>query len=135
MVVFRFLGNLLLALLAIAILSTFGVVGMLYTFFVYFYKRKIGKSLETSAKRFKKIAVLIDKFGNVIADEFWNAILITKEATHKFGNWTETMSYVLALAQMRGHLTDAGKFLVWFLDFVDKGHMQKAIEQHHFNTI
>ena len=82
----------------------------------------------------RKAAISIDQTGNAIGGYFFRVILVQKNAPllalQWWGNPDVTISF--ALAKCKGYETRAGKFLVWFLELIDRGHMKKAIDYETF---
>jgi hypothetical protein len=68
-------------------------------------------------------------WGNVYCQHFFNAILITKEAKHKFGVQGETISSVLGKNQIENTLTKTGNFIANTLDKIDSNHCKNSIKQ------
>ena len=77
---------------------------------------------------FRKLAIAVDQFGNVLMGPLFNKILITKDSKHKFGNVDETISSVLGKNKLDNTLTKLGKWLANFLNKREKDHVEKAIE-------
>lgn len=73
-----------------------------------------------------RVAYSIDQLGNAIGGPVWQSVLVTKAAPYHFGEPDDTISY--ALARNVGHETAAGKLLVWVLETIDPGHMNKALK-------
>jgi hypothetical protein len=82
----------------------------------------------------RKAAISIDQTGNAIGGYALRALLVQKNAPvlalQWWGNPDVTISF--ALAKCKGYETGAGRFLVWFLEYVDPGHMKKAIDYETF---
>ena len=82
----------------------------------------------------RKAAISIDQTGNATGGYFLRVILVKKNAPllalQWWGDPDVTISF--ALAKCKGYETRAGKFLVWFLEYVDPGHMKKAIDYETF---
>jgi hypothetical protein len=76
---------------------------------------------------FYQTAVDIDRFGNRNFRTLWNATLRTKEG-YKFGNINETISSALGKNKIKGTLTTTGRVLCAILDFLDKDHCIKSID-------
>jgi len=68
----------------------------------------------------------IDLFGNVIAADLFNDVLI-KKTGYQFGKRGETISSVLGKNIKTATLTRAGKLLVIILDFIEKNHCINSI--------
>lgn len=72
----------------------------------------------------KRIAVSLDQLGNVICDKLFNATMGSE-----FGSEDETISSVLGRNKQEGKLKPIGKFVASLLNFIDKNHVEKAIEK------
>lgn len=129
-VILRFLANALLFYLAIIILHVLLIPSIIVVLFVAFFKRKVGKAIDNLGKYLFKIAYSIDQLGNVVCSELFNITLIKyKKDSYKFGNPDETISSVLGKNKQRNTLTKTGKLLSRFLNFLDKNHVIKSIEE------
>jgi hypothetical protein len=73
-----------------------------------------------------QIAVGIDKLGNVVLQYPLNKWFIT-EYGYKFGNYSDTISYVLGKNKMSNNLKPLGVFLCSVLNKIDKNHVEKAV--------
>lgn len=73
-----------------------------------------------------RIAVSLDHTGNVVGKDLFNA-LCRKKGGYDFGKYGETISKVLGLNRRSGTLTDAGRALANFLDWLDKDHIDNSI--------
>lgn len=88
---------------------------------------------------FYKVALSIDQHANVVGMDILNDTMLKDDSRarwiygHKwvvFGNEDFTISYVLAANQRINNLTWFGEFWAWFLDFVDKDHLKKALQNN-----
>lgn len=70
----------------------------------------------------------IDLFGNVIAADLFNDVLI-KKSGYRFGKRGETISSVLGKNIKTHTLTRAGKLLVKILDFIETDHCINSINE------
>lgn len=77
-------------------------------------------------KYFKSTAVNIDRFGNREFRTLFNRTLIQKTG-YRFGDERETISSVLGKNERDKTLTKCGKVLVKILNFIDKNHCIKSI--------
>jgi len=101
---------------AILLAVIFLPVGFLYAMFFrgrtnFLYKTSIG----------------IDQLGNVVCGKLFNLIL-TKKTGYPFGNEDEVISSVIGKNLATGTLTFAGRLLAFLLDEIQKGHVEKSIE-------
>lgn len=72
-----------------------------------------------------RIAITIDKQGNVICAQLFNDILIYSNG-HKFGDEKETISRVLGRNKLDKTITIPGKLVAFLLDSIDKKHVENA---------
>lgn len=78
---------------------------------------------------FRRLAYSLDQFGNVIADDMFNLLLINADEPDGFGNPDETISSVLGKNERAGNLTVLGVWLKNILHWFDKNHAIKSIEE------
>lgn len=85
------------------------------------------KHKNLSERWFLRIAIAIDKLGNVVGDDLFNVLLINRRNPNAvlFGTPKYTISNVLGLNERRGNLTLLGRALAWILNTLDAGHTQK----------
>jgi len=84
-------------------------------------------SLKALNEHFFQLAKSIDQFGNRLACDLFNDILITDKG-HKYGNIDETISSVTGRNYQAGTLTRAGRIFRAFLDFAfGKNHSVNSI--------
>jgi len=110
---------LLLAVVLSVILYPLGWVYSMITFRL---------SLKKLGKYWFVMAVSVDQLGNVVMSTLFNDIMIKKYG-HKFGDEDQTISMVLGVNKAMGTLTKIGKLLADILNFLDKDHVEKAIEK------
>lgn len=77
---------------------------------------------------FLSSAVNLDRFGNYEFRTLFNLTLKRRNG-YKFGNFEETISSVLGKNQRDKTLSSTGKVLAGILDFIDKDHCKKSIEE------
>ena len=75
------------------------------------------------------LAINEDEYGNILLAPIFNKILI-KENGYKFGNDKETISSALGKNKRDGNLLFLGKVLDKILDFLDKNHSIKSINEN-----
>lgn len=78
---------------------------------------------------FKSSAISIDVFANREFRATWNKFLKTQQG-YKFGNVGETISSALGKNERDNTLTKTGKILCSILDFIDKEHCRKSINNN-----
>jgi hypothetical protein len=114
----------LLSIILSFILFPFGYA---YGFFKQVYKRKFFASFKTADKKFYKQACSIDRYGNVVCAELFNAVLIVPGSAYPFGNDRETISSTLGRNFIANNLTPTGKRLCRLLHWLDRDHVIKSI--------
>lgn len=124
----RTIGYILLFFSSLFLICTIGLVAFLYSIIKMFYKRKFKSGWNKFGVLFFVLSVSLDQFGNVLAGDLFNDILI-KENGHKFGNEDYTVSHVLGVNKSKGTLTKLGSFLDRFLHLLDPFHVEKSIEK------
>lgn len=80
---------------------------------------------------FLSSAVSLDKFANREFRTLWN-LTLRKENGYEFGNVNETISSALGKNKKYNTLSKTGKILADFLDFLDKNHCIKSIDDFIF---
>lgn len=103
-------------------------VGLIFGLFKQCYHNGLRKALTDIDTKCMNMAVSVDKFGNVVCAELFNAILIRK-SKNLFGNHRQTISHVLGVNVRSKNLTKAGNVLNNLLNRIDKDHSVKSIEE------
>ena len=83
---------------------------------------------------FYSLALGIDKVGNVVLQVPLNKFAIVSHKSLKsypFGNINDTISYALAKNWKAFNLTKVGWLLVFLLEWLDEGHMEKSLKRHY----
>ena len=119
-------------LLFIALFSTLivSILSIVISLVYYLFSFNWQLGLSKFGKYAHKMALSIDKFANISVQNLLNWFLIKKGSINffSFGYDNDTVSYVIAMNQRMLSLNKFGKFWAWFLDYVDKDHLKKAIE-------
>ena len=102
-------------------------VGPFNFFYVILIKKKF--TWKRLNGYFREQAIAIDRFGNSQYRSLLNAWFV-KENGYQHGNINETISSVLGKNEHFGKLTKAGKVLVKVLNFIDKDHCFKSINEN-----
>lgn len=124
----RFFVNTLILIVALILLVTVGVFGLIYTIIHSLWNIKKSDPFLYFGNILYAINVGIDKIGNVLLGTFLNNTAIDLKTTdQKFGNINHTISYVLAKNESSGSLKPLGLFLVNVLEKLDPGHMKKSL--------
>lgn len=74
----------------------------------------------------KRVALAIDRLGNVMGGPLFNLIL-KKEGGHDFGDFNDTISRVLGINWTLDNLTWLGGFIGRILNLIDRDHLRKSI--------
>jgi hypothetical protein len=117
----------LLFLLSIILASVLCVIGFVFSFIQGFILVRWKTGLKKADHTFLILAKSVDKFGNVICEELFNATLITKGSQHQFGKIEQTISMVIGYNLQAGTLSRAGRVLNKILDLFEEDHSIKAI--------
>ena len=120
----KFFINIVLFVVAVILLLRLGTIGLIYTFFSAFDHFKNKSFLKYWGNLLYQINVGIDQIGNVLLGEFLNKFAVHK-LEHPFGRVNETISY--AIARNRGSLTIFGQLIHDIIDWIDRGHFEKAL--------
>lgn len=121
--------GILLTIVALALIIVISPIGVVYAFFRLMIKNTISKWFNYFNALFMKIAISIDQLGGVILSPLFNDIFINKKSDHLFGDPDETISSVLGKNKRDKTLTIFGKGICEILDFLDKDHCIKSIDQ------
>jgi hypothetical protein len=123
----RLLVNIALFFVAIFLLSTIGVFGLIYGLYYsirYYVKANF---LNYWVDVIYSINVGIDQIGNVLLSSFLNRFCLINKQGHRFGKVTETISYVLAVNYFADNITTFGLWIVEVLEYLDDNHMAKSL--------
>lgn len=124
----RLFVNIILFFVAVFLLSTIGVFGLIYGLYHSIVNYAKTQFISYWVDVIYLINVGIDQIGNVMLAPFLNRFCLVddKEAT-KFGSITETISYVLAVNYFTNYLSKFGLRIVSVLEYIDKNHMEKSL--------
>lgn len=124
-----FLIGLILFVVATIPIRILTFVALIFTIFFYLITFRWKTGLTNTGKYYGKVALSQDQFANVSLSTI-NNILMVKRSTdcHLFGDEDDTLSYVVAMNQKKGTQSKFAKFWEKLLDFIDPGHLQKAID-------
>lgn len=121
--------GILLYILSIILSLILLPVGIIFGLIQAIYKKKFFKTgLPNIDKKCLRLATGVDIFGNVACVELFNAVLITKQSKYKFGKHGETISEVIGYNLVCGTLTKTGRILNSVLNFFEKDHALKSIQ-------
>ena len=112
----------LIFIIALALFLPLTLLNLITVGIKYSFKWKVIKNY------FLETAVDIDRFGNRNFRTLLNTTLITDKG-YKFGDYRETISSALGKNKLKQTLTKTGKALCAILDFLDKNHCIKSIQQ------
>lgn len=84
-------------------------------------------------KYFGDVAFSIDQTGNVFCAPIFNVLFLKKESLKLYGNPDETISHVTGVNKLAGTLTIYGRIFAWFLNKIDKNHVEKAANNSQIN--
>ncbi len=102
-------------------------IGFAYGLFHAVYRQHA--ALRSADRKLLELAKAVDKYGNVICAELFNATLVTKQSKHPFGRIEQTISMVIGYNLLAGTLTPTGHFLNNVLNRIDPNHTLDAISE------
>lgn len=108
-----------LLLLNIAIVTALGIYPLGFMYQIITQKN--------NHQYLRKLSLAIDVHGNTIASSLLNDHFITKQSTHQFGVFYETISDNLGENEKSQTLTPFGQRFANFLSVIDLNHAQKSI--------
>lgn len=118
-----------LLLLHIALITALGIYPLGFMYQIITQKN--------NKQYLRKISLALDVHGNTIASSLLNDHFITKQSTHQFGAFYETISDNLGENEKNQTLTPFGQRFANFLSVIDLNHAQKSIVpdpvKHHQN--
>lgn len=117
--------NVVLFIVAVLLLATVGAFGVMYTFLHSILKVHKSTILHYWGDLLYQINVGIDQIGNVLLARFLNDFAIRDYTVYPFGKVNMTISHVLSVNEANGNLKKLGRFIVYVLEYIDPGHMQK----------
>lgn len=123
------LKNILLACVALGLALLIFPVALLFSIIHLVLAYNTKKGISFAGNFFRAIAISIDQLGNVVCQHLFNTLLISKASKCKFGNMDETISGMLGKNKRDNTLTILGKYLLSLLEFIDKDHGSKSIEE------
>ena len=126
--------SIILFIIALVLVIGLGVIFLPLTFIYYLVTLKWKEGFKAFERWILKIAKSLDQLGNVLCSVPFKYIFLKKGV-----DWLEdedlTVSYVIAIMKNEGKLSIVGRFLAWLLDFLDKDHLKKAIENQRKNDL
>ena len=118
----NFLRNVLLLIVAVLLVVLLSPLAVLAKIVFVIRRRKI------DSEWFRRLAISLDQFGNVLADDLFNWLLIHDDHIAPFGDEDETVSSVLGKNYLEHNLTVLGKALRYLLHMIDPKHSINSIE-------
>jgi hypothetical protein len=119
----------ILYLVACALSLVLFGIGILFGILQGFVGFTLITGIKNTNKKFLTMAKSVDKLGNVMCAELFNATLITRHSQYRFGKIEQTISMVIGYNVRAGTLSKAGRALNNLLDKFEKDHCIKAIEK------
>ena len=126
-----FILKLILFVLAVILTAIISPIGFIYAIIIRVGKMKFSGIIEYIGNILLSLAVDIDRTGNYLNGDLFNATF--QKDGHKFGDINETVSSALGKNQRDKKLTGVGFLLVAILNLIDKNHSLDAI-QHDSRT-
>lgn len=122
----RHLINFGLLIVAIGLTILLAPLGLLCTGLFCLFRLSWRDALDYLSRLALSTALSIDLLGNVLCADLFNTYL-RKENGYAFGRYDQTISAALGYNARQGTLTDLGRLLANLLDWIDPGHLEKAI--------
>lgn len=113
----------LLTIIAYILFNILFIVNFFAVIYKYGFKRSVIIDF------FKQTAIDLDRYGNHNYRTLFNITLI-KSNGYKFGNVNETISSVLGKNKRNNTLSKIGIIICTILDFLDKNHCIKSINNN-----
>lgn len=107
--------GLILYIVSVLLAAIFLPMGIGFGLLVCFYQCRFLGGLKKADTKLLNLAIALDQYGNDAGAELLNAVLITKDSVHRYGNISETISHVTRLNKDAGTLTKTGKILATIL--------------------
>jgi hypothetical protein len=123
----RLIVNIILFFVAIFLLSTVGVFGLLYTALFTLINYRFKSFITYWGNLLYQINVGIDQIGNVLLGKFLNNFALIRSGEYPFGKADMTISHVLAVNQLNNNVTSLGRWIINVLERLDPGHMKKSL--------
>lgn len=124
----------ILFIVAVVLVSALFIIGVLTEILFSIITLRWKKGIKEANKFFLRMAVSLDMFGNVVNARFLQ-LTMTKKGGYLFGEYGQTVSFVLGMNARTKKLTWFGRFIVWVLDKLDKNHCEKAIESQRIQDL
>lgn len=126
--------SIILFIIALVLVIGLGVIFLPLAFIYYLVTLKWKEGFKAFERWVLKIAKSLDQLGNVLCSVPFKYIFLKKGV-----DWLEdedlTVSYVIAIMKNEGKLSIVGRCLAWLLNFLDKDHLKKAIENQRENDL
>jgi hypothetical protein len=123
----RLLLNIILLFVAITLLATIGVFGIIYAIVFSIIQFKTASPIRYWADILYQINLGIDQIGNVLLSKFLNHFALVNYETYPFGKVRMTISHVLAVNYYYNNLKKFGMWLLNLLEWLDPGHTDKSL--------
>ena len=119
-------GGLILLIIAILLFILLLIPSLVWSIIKILGRFELLVGLKKLDSYFLSVAYSLDLLGNVLCSSLLNVVLITPNG-YQFGNWNQTISYVLGKNKSMNTLTKLGSFIARFLNLIDKNHVEKAV--------
>ncbi len=114
----------ILFIISFLLVGLFTPIGMMFTIMRSLFTLNI----KPINDYYLKLAISLDRFGNVVMGGMFNFILIN-DTKHQFGDDRETISSVLGKNKINKSLSYFGRRLDALLNGLDEGHSVKSIKE------
>jgi hypothetical protein len=123
----RLLVNIALFFVALLLLATVGVYGLIYSIIYSLINYSKVQFVTFCTDLLYSINVGIDQIGNVLLGTFLNQTCLIDKTRYPFGKVDKTISNVLAVNYFADNLTAFGLWIVNILESLDNNHMAKSL--------
>ncbi len=125
----RFFINVLLFFVALLLLFTIGLYGLIYALIFSLFNYSKVNFVGYWTDLIYSINLGIDMIGNVMLSVFLNKNAIIDDKIYPFGDVRHTISHVLAVNHIKhNNVTPFGLWIINILDKIDKDHTQKSLD-------
>jgi hypothetical protein len=128
--------SIILFIIALVLVTAIGSISFVVTLLYYLITLKWKSGFKAFESFSLLLAISLDQLGNVICRIPFKYTMVKRNSDFwDFGDPDQTVSFVLAVNQKRKTLTRFGKWTCVVLDFLDKNHMEKALEKQKLHDL
>ena len=135
-VIVKLLLRILLLIIAVVATVFFSLISLVVSVIYNLVTFKWVTGLRYYSNYIYQTALSVDQLGNVTCQTVFNLTMVKRKMEfHPFGEEDDTISYCIAMNNKKGTLSRFGKFWAWFLNFVDKDHLKKSIQNKYLRDL